>query len=421
MSTFLPFRQRAALTCALALLTSFAARADEWTDWLDGMAGLSPQAALERLQQAPDNFRQKADYYYWLGVYTLKTGTPAQAIEHFEHALMLDPDHAGAWYDYGLAHCRTGDQASCSVILESARARFGPPPALKEVKQPFLMVSGEVRTHLGHSSNLNAGSQTDRIDLWLNGQTFPLLLAGTSLAQAATFGDAAVDLRLSPTDAPGLVANITVYQRRPLDNRDMVGDYRVLAGELSYAAAPDQRVGLQYYDMDDTRLGSLSVQGVWWQKQFAPRGTQTLLAIERRTPSSGLPSYYTLRAEGSTYFRRGLEGRAALESDQPDSERPGRSQKRLTLGLNLPLTIMDKGRLEIGGRWQGARDSDAYSPFFGNERRKIQAWESRLRFNWPLAPQIDLRSEARYTRQHSNLALFDFNERMITLGIAARF
>ncbi len=422
MSTHLPFRQRAIrAACALALLTSFAARADDWDSWLEEVLKLSPQAAVQRLQEAPEHFWGKADYYYWLGVFTLKTGAPALAIEHFERALMIAPDHAGAWYDYGLAHCRKGDQASCRSILDTALSRFGPPPALHNIEQPRFMVSGEIRSHAGYSSNLNSGSTSDQINLWINGQAFPLLLAGSSRSQGASFSDAALDLRISPTHSPEIVANLSIYKRRPWENRDMIGDYSVLAGELSYLATSDQRIGLQSYELKDSRLGSLSVLGAWWQKQYGPSGTQTQLTIERRSPSSDLPSYYTLRAEGITYIHRGLELRTAIENDLPDSDRPGRSQKRLTLALSQHLKIMDKGRLELSGRWQGARDSDTYSPFFGDTHRKLQTWETRLRFNWPLTPQIDLRSEARYTRQRSNLSLFDLDERMITLGLAARF
>ena len=415
-------RHLAALACTLACLSSTAAYADSWNEWLAGMAGLSPQAALERLQQAPAAYRQQADYFYWLGVYTLKAEAPlAQAIEYFEQALMLNPSHAGAWYDYGLVLCRTGDQASCQTILESARAHFGPPPALANVERPLLAISGEVRSHIGHSNNLNSGSQAEHINLWLDGQRIPLTLAGSSRAQGATFGDAAVDLRLVPTYAPQLALALNAYGRTPLQNRDLIGNYRVLAGELTYALTPYQRIGLHSYSMKDTQLGSLSALGTWWQMLHDQRGTHTLLAAERRAPSGSTPSYITLRAEAATRLWRGLEGRFGTESDLPDSNRPGHSQQRLILGLNLPLHILSKGKLEIAGRWQGAQDRAAYSPFFGDTRRKSQTQEIRLRFNWPLTPQIDLRTEARYIRQRSNIPLFDFNERMVSLGLAARF
>ena len=395
-------------------------------DWFERLATLTPQAALEQLEQAPAAYRQRSDYYYWLGVYSQRAGLPdILVIEHFEHALMLNPNHAGAWYDYGLALCRTGDVASCQTVLETAHTRFGTPPALAgesgQLERPRFALAGEFRSNVGYSSNLNFGSGVESINLRLNGQDINLALASSSRAQSAFFGDAALDLKVIPTDAPEFTAMLTTYERFPQQNRDLIGDYRAIVGDLIYAPTPTQRVGLQGYSMNDSRLGSLSVVGAWWQLQQSRQGMATYLAAERRSPSGTLASYTTLRAEQVALIWRSLEGRIGAESDLPHGDRPGYSQQRLFLGWRLPVHILGQGQLELSGRWQDAQDSQTYSPLFGDEPRRISTRESRLRLSWPLGARVDLRFDARYTRQTSNIALFDLDEKYISAGIAARF
>lgn len=284
-------RRLAAQACLVVALASVRAHADAWSDWLAELSGLPAQTALQRLEQAPGQFRELADYYYWLGVYSQKAGMPAaQAIDHFEHALMLDPDHAGAWYDYGLALCQTGEQASCKAVLDHARSRFGLPPALQDRSLPRFLVSGEARGDIGYSSNLNAGSQAQSINLWLDGYPIPLLLADSGRAQPAWFAGAAFDLKLRPAQGQPLAATISAYARSPLQKRQQIGDYRVLAGEVGYSLAPDHRVGLHGYGMEDSRLGSLSVLGLWWQTTYGTGSTQTLLAAEQRNLSGEIPA-----------------------------------------------------------------------------------------------------------------------------------
>ncbi len=411
------------MLCVLALHCVGAARADAIGDWFVSLDQIPPETALQMLDEAPASYRQRGDYYYWLGVYTEKAGLPtAQAIAHFEHALMLDPNHAGAWYDYGLALCRIGDQASCQNVLETARARFGAPPALGEAAdRPMFALAGELRSNVGYSNNLNFGSGVESINLSLDGQDISLDLAATSRAQAAWFGDAALDVTLIPTDAPQLTATFTAYERLPLQNRELIGNYRVLVGDLIYAFTPSQRGGLQTYGIDDSNLGSLNVFGGWWQMQHEGLEASTLLGAERRNPSGSLASYTTLRAEYVARIWRSLEGRLGAEDDLPAGDRPGYSQRRWTVGLRLPLQIMERGQLEIGARWQDAQDTQAYSPLFGDVVRRITTREGRLRLSWPLAPRVDLRFDARYARQISNIDLFDLNEKYFTLGFAARF
>ena len=414
-------RLLAAAACSLALFSA-PGQAETWAQWRQGLQGLSPEAGLRQLQQAPAEFRELADYFYWLGVFTLKANGPvAQASEHFEHALMLDPEHAGAWYDYGLSLCKGGQYASCQTVLNTAQERFGPPPLLKDATPPRFFLTGEARSHVGYSSNLNAGSRASELTLWLGGEAIPMQLASASRAQGAAFADAGIDLKVVPAENPQLAMAFSAFGRRPLQQRATIGDYSVLAGEISYATTPTQRIGMQAYAMNDTELGSLQVFNTWWQFQRQPGDPRALLVAERRLPDGHLPDYSTLRAEVSYPIWRRLTGRFAIEQDLAENDRPGRSQRRWLAEVTLPLQILGKGSLDISGRWLNARDSAPYSAFFGDTRRKSDLWETRLQFSWPLADGIALRSEARYTRVDSNLALYNQSERMVMLGLAFRF
>jgi hypothetical protein len=420
------FRLAHKLLWVLSVTCSTLVQADAADDWFRHLSTLTPQAALERLEQAPLAYQQSGDYYYWLGVYAEKAKLPdMQVIEYFERALMLNPNHAGALYDYGLVLCRIGDVSSCQNVLQTAKTNFGTPPALAgentPSERPRFALAGEFRSNVGYSSNLNFGSGVETINLRLNGQNVNLTLAGSSRAQSAYFGDAALNLSLVPTDFPQITATLSFYERFPLQNRELIGNLRATVGDLIYSLTPTQRLGLQAYVMNDSRLGSLAVNGIWWQLQHSGQDMSTYIAAEQRNPSGTLATYASLRAEHVARLWRSLEGRIGIENDLPQGDRPGYSQLRYFLGWRLPIKIFNKGQLELRGRWQNAQDSKAYSGLFGDERRRIETIESRLNLSWPLGARMDLLVDMRHTRQTSNIELFKLNENYISTGISARF
>ncbi|WP_170285845.1 tetratricopeptide repeat protein [Propionivibrio limicola] len=418
-----PPRLRLTLSLALMLLClgSRAAHSQSWRDWIEQTHRLPPAAALERLENAPESFRQLADYYYWRGHYTKQTGGSTEAAnELFEHALMLDPDHAGAWYDLGIGLCKAGDLDSCKTLLLSAKERFGAPPIAPE-SLPAFIASGEIRTRLGYSNNLNAGSQTAALGLWLDGQRILLPLANASRAQASGFIDTTIDLQAIPTFAPRWSLALTAYGRHPFQHRDILGNYHLFAFESGYAVTAQQRTGVQTYRMEDSQQGSLAAHNLWWQYIHTASATQSRITAERRIPDGTAPSYTSLRAETVTPLWNTVIGRIALEYDLPENDRPGHSQQRETISFTLPLRIAGDGQLNLTGRWQYTHDSDAYSPLFGNERRTSRLWEARLAGRWPLNPRLDLLLDAGYSSQRSNIKLFDIDEGSVILGLGARF
>ncbi|MFD2447226.1 tetratricopeptide repeat protein [Vogesella fluminis] len=349
----MPPKQRIKTLAAILLtMASTASHADNWQEMQAQLATLSPQDALQALLQAPPAIRQQTEYHYWLGTYALQAGDTQLAITHLEQALLLQPDHAGAWYDYGMALCRDGQRTSCQNILEAAKARYGLPPALQQQTGPAITINGELRSHVGRSSNYNAGSQADRMDILLSGQSISLPLSGDSRAQAASYHDIALDLQLFSHRLPSISLNTGFYARRPISGQQTLAEYGNWHGELSHESG-NQRLALNLAVFKDSLLGRQSKIGLWWQGRQAALGWQTGIEQNRTQQQP----YLTLNAGSSLILGRAGQIRLTAEQDQRQTTRPGQSQRRLAIGYNLPLLLLQTARLDAGYRWQQARDS----------------------------------------------------------------
>lgn len=404
-----------------------AALQDTWSQWLQAtVAGLTPEAALSQLQQAPAQFTALSDYHYWLGVYLQASKQPLeQAANAFELALLTDPNHAGAWFDYGLLQCRMGFESNCQSILAEARRRFGTPPQAKSLHPAPASWQGNISIGLGHSSNYNQGSSSQSIPIQWGGQTLSLELANSSRPTASAYQWQALDLAYRSTDHPQYEARLGLTRRTPMNAQAELGGLDSHAVELIWHAQPNYDYSLQLQTIKDGDLGSLKTQGLRWLYKLQP-ATAVLLAVEQRQPESPQPAYQTVITEvrqTGRYAGTAFHAALSAEKDLPQDQRPGRSQIRLQAAASLeqPDLLPWHGKLRLTVRLLASVDEQAYSPLFGDTRRQNIQTETALRLSWPLTNKVELQTELRHFNQQSNLALFKQTETQFNCTLGYRF
>lgn len=391
----------------------------DWPDWFAAQRRLPAEQALQHLYDAEAKFSHLSEYQYWLGVYLLETDAPlAQALERFERALMLDPNNAGAMYDYGIILCKMGDQASCTNILQHAQALFGVPPKLltSDRLTGKLLAHGEVRTGLGYSTNYNRGPHSNSLDINLAGMVANLPLAENDRAQAGFFAEIAASATLTHISAPQLSLTLNALRREP---HAQLADFTAIAGELNWQYVPNQRLSFLYYRLDDAVQGRLDAHAIYLAQQLASYGYWSV-GVEHRQ-ARNYSGYVTLRAEGVYPLFSAIDVLARIERDFGQVGRPDLQQTRATLGINLKTLLLDQAKLDFAWRSQYAQDNNVYSSIFGERVRHFWQNEFGIRLSWPINKTFELRSDLRHFRQISNLQLFVQRETLFTLGVAGRF
>ncbi len=407
-----------------------------WANWLAAanLSSLEPAAAIDKLKQAPTQFQTFGDYHYWLGHYMQAAGyPPGTAAAEYELALLYDPDHAGAWFDYGLIQCRLGNDADCQSILDEARRRFGPLPGQYAAAQPVRPWRGEIRVGMGHSSNYNLGSDNQYIPIQIGDDAFKLELSPEYLPIAAFFSKVELDLAYQNVHHPQFSARASVQQRHPLENRGQLDNWYSANLDLTWQPAERHTLTLYSQDMHESAQDSFQGRGLRWAyldgnvpfKLGASWGGSA--AIERRRTEAAQPSYTSLlsqlRLNGSPIWGATLFATLGIEKDLPHEQRPGRGQARFYLAAAVAQAnlLPGRGTAQVAVRLTDLTDSDPYSPLFGNVVRHNTQTDATLALSWPLWAQTILQAELRHFRQLSNLALFDQRETQFNLILGYRF
>ena len=368
---------------------------------------------------------QSAEYHYRAGLDALTAGRPRTAADEFERALMDNPDHAGAWFDYGLTLCRLGERASCRALLAAALARFGPPPALAGREAPLDWVyNGEVRSGLGHSSNLSRGVAGNEVTLFIDGQELRLPLASDLRPQPSSYAELGADLRLRHP-LTGFEAGLTTYQRAGA--AAAAPSQQAIVLDAGWDLQPGQRAGVLAYQVKErspSGASAVDAYGVWYERAPGPRQPRLALALENRETTNPGYRYGVARVEAGQRLSDwggwpGIELQAIGEAES-QNWRPGGAQRRLALAMRAPLNY-EWGRVDLSLRGQHAWDTQIYSPLLGDVRRRTRLVEGSIRLTWPVGQQLALRAELRATQQNANLELFTYSERLAAVGLLYRW
>lgn len=379
---------------------------------LPGLQQLAPGAAWQRLINPAEAWFADAQYHYWRGVFAMQAGQWQDARDSFERTLLLDPDHAGAHYDYGLTLCRLEQTESCKTILSHAKRVYGPPPAWVQPEEPPGKVAVEARFGGGYSSNLNRGPTASTIPVQLQGVTLDFILSESMRPRSGSYTEGSVYLS-HENSQNGAQLQAGFYQRfQPQDAR-----LNLATLEWRWPLAPHHSAGLQAYNVSEAAVRRITGVGVTSDWRFQGPLKRLILTLENRQLPSAAASYPALRLDAEFRGVYGWSWRLFQDAEAPSPKRAGEGVRQAGAVFARGWDPTWLGAPDMSLRYAYSRDLQPYSPLFGGKVRTLQQAELQLRLTTPLplgqtsgrwTPQ--LRSEWRYLGQRSNIPLFNINE-----------
>lgn len=476
-SRFRPLACSKGLTCGRAFALVAFAMACSATSAQTAQAPDCNPAQLQAQLQAGQTIgvaqishcQQHAPWLAVLGRWHLFQGRYAEALEHLERALLLDPTQAPVQLDFAIALAGAGDTLSALGLVRQLQQEPNLPEALRQALQarveqwqnPVTLSLGpleqrqwrlQLGTRLGHDSNLLGAPNLQSITLQLFGLPVTLPLDDSYASQPGPYHRH--DLALSYQQRH---ADRITHAQASLSQRNTPG---LLAGRLQQAsvqigtslgapadwgwASADTRLYLQ------GQLASLLSGQAATQRQH---NTAALMAgldtsfrpsfgnAQGSTPNAPAPEWLCQQRHGLEWLRRAtvaspvLDGVYAglssqwtcqdnrptgdnaqaqlalrLGSDQPrQPERPGGAQYQASMRLGWQQDA-GPGQLQIETELDISQDQRVYSDILAPDtKRRLQRHALRLQWQRPLGQGLQLQLGAEWQRQRSNIALFSIH------------
>ena len=379
------------------------------------------------------------DYDYAFGVAATDTGHSADAILAFQRVLAVQPGNAQARAEIARAYARAGD-------AESARAQFDTvlddPSIPDPVRQRFNRivrdldtvrsggatdVTGFVEASGGYDGNINTATNLTSITLPIFSFLGPASLSGAAVSQDGGFGGVAggISVRTPLSAQTSLFASLLGDSRFNTRNSDFDQVSGTGTAGIAHTLANRDVLSLsgQYQEF---WLG-----GDHYRTAYGAIGQYTKRLAGGRALSFGLQYYRLdyasdpLRDADRYSASISYAGRIALISLSGGKEQVReRSADNLSNGfvglrggIEKPLSstlavVMGAG---IEGRWHDADD-----PLFLKARRDTQL-DGSLAVKLLVTRTVYLKPGVSYTRNFSNIDLYDYRRFTATLAIRADF
>lgn len=397
-------------------------------------AGAQAEQAYQHLSGDLDAHIGEADYNYLLGMAAIDAGHVPEAILAFQRTIALDPAHSRARAEMARAYAMAGDpdtaRAQFADVLRDAalpdpvRARVtGLVAGLdKQISGKTSDVSGFGELSGGYDSNLNSATDLTSITIPLFAVFGPGTLAGNARSQNDGYGEAQAGL-----------SAVTGLDRGNKLFGSVLGSYRgygkarafnqgSVTGSFGFAHSTPNH---------DTLSLSAQVQQFWLGDQSY---RQTYGAIAQYTHAlqggralSFSAQYARLRydnqplynahhiAAGISYATRrfvlsGDGGYEAVASGSTQSNYFADASASVDLPLAKRVSL-------LGGAALGVRRYDKLDALFLTKRHDTRV-DVSAGFKYALNDRLSLRPRVTYTRNFSNIPLYDYER--FTAGLAAR-
>jgi len=403
------------------------------------MAVGKPADAVAILKPLESTRAGEPGYDFLLGLALLDSGDPERAVFAFERVLAVQPDHAQARAEIGRAYLQLGERDAGVKELESVR-KMGVPDDARRTIENYLnafgagptRLSGYFETSMGHDSNINSGAASSRMAipalgnlvfslsrdgreqssnfLNLNGGInvlHPLaqgwfLLGSGAFAQRMNFGNSkfnnlTIDGNLGVRYVAGSNALTFGFQGQTFDveherNRNalgLVGQWQHQLDAQNQISVFGQWTRLRYPDQE-LRDANRSILGVAYAKVFT---------------GSWTPSMYA-----SLYTGREKERNS-------DVQHLGHTPWGVRFGGQIRPSSSTTWFTNVSYEHRRYGGDD---PLF-LEQRRDQQWDLRLGMNyepyrfWSVSPQLS------YTRNRSNIAIYDYSRAMLSVAVRRDF
>ena len=394
---------------------------------------------------APEQSKRAGDpdYDYLLGIAALDSGRPNEAIFALERVLAVKPKHLQARAEIARAYMETGEKAAAKQEFEAVQSQ-NPPAEVNATIQRFLdainqgqggpstMLNGYLEASIGNDSNVNSATASDQVAIPAFGGAVATLDATgvqTRDSFATVSGGANVRHPLSP--------EWSVFGGVNLNERKNSSQHLFNTGEmdgnvgLSLAQAKDSysvALQLQGFNVDNKRYRNASGMTLQWQRdlqgsiQASSYFQYTNLKYPDQTVRDAnryvLGAAYASMLSGD-YAPVAYGGLYGGQEKVKDSSRPDLGHKLFGLRTGGELSIYAQtklfGSLSIESRRYGGDDT-----FFLVTRKDTQS-DLKVGLNyvmdklWTLTPQIS------YTKNKSNIVIYDYKRSMISLGLRRDF
>lgn len=411
-----------------------------------GAAAAPADTAAARARAEADYARLSAEaaaragdpaFDYALGIAALDTGRYGEAIIALQRVLAVTPANAAARAELARAYALAGD-------IDTAREQFATvvdDPSLPDpVRQRFTGfvrgfdkqirgggsdISGFVDARVGHDSNINSATELNSIVIPLFSFLGPGQLGAGARAQSDTFYDiiAGVSGVTAISRQDRLFASVLGNWRDNFDSDTF--DQAALTATAGYAHsfANQDVVSISaqaqefWLDRGSFRT-SLGVTGQY-TKALSGGKAVTLSAAWNRLDFDGDPLRDANRYSGSVSFVGKLFVAGLSAGKEETRQQAGDNLSFAFVGANIGAEVPLAKRLAmVAGAGFDLRRHDAPDPLF-LAKRKDERVDLQAGLKVAVTDRLFLQPTATWSRNWSNIALFDFERWTVSVG--ARF
>ncbi|CAM3304794.1 DUF560 domain-containing protein [Sphingomonas antarctica] len=377
------------------------------------------------------------DFDYALGLAAEDSGHRAEAIIALQRVLAVQPKNAPARAELARVYALTGDvdtaEREFSTVVEDpslpdpVRQRFNQLVGglRREQRAGGTSLSGYAEASSGYDSNINTATGLTSITLPLFASLGPAALSGTATRIDEAFGNFEGGLSV----ASGVSRQTRLFASLLGSYRDNYGSRTFDQGTLTGTAG----VGFTRANRDVVSLSG-QAQQFWLNRDSYRQAYSAIGQYTHRTAGGQALSFgvqysrldyrtdplrdadrYTATASytGKTTFvavSSGLEDTRRAAGDNASNGFVGGR-----MGFERPLGTRFSVLGSAGLEYRGYRAPD---PLFLQTRHDTQ-FDAALGFRVLVAPRVTLRPLATYTRNASNIDLYDYNR--VTGSVAVRF
>ncbi|HVY06819.1 MAG TPA: tetratricopeptide repeat protein [Burkholderiales bacterium] len=399
------------------------------------------QEAYDLLE--PFEFDQAGElkYDYLLGLAALESGKPEKSSLVFERVLAVEPRYLGVRLDLARSYFQLGDIARATQEFQTVLAQ-NPPPDLKANAERYMQaieqakmpkrfsLTSYIEIGGGRDSNVNSSTSDNPVNL-SNGQ--PFFLDSSSLKRGDNYGTAALGGEMGYVLTP----NWSVYGG--LDTRYRwyheidTADYGTLDGHAGIGLTLGQhffRVGVTgerfFLDQQAYRKSYGGIAEYRYQAgdrdqlslntQYTEyRHLSELLTVNDFDQALGSIGWLHVLASGRTLFSINLNGgHEDAVGGRPDGD-------ALLLGGRLfgQTALTDKVGIFATAGAQRSKYKDENVSF--GETRADWLYDVTIGMNWQFASKWSLRPQVTYTKNNSNIPLYDFDRLDMALNLRRDF
>jgi tetratricopeptide (TPR) repeat protein len=413
----------------------------------------NPKQAYMELIRLQDKMAGDIDFDYLLGVSALDSGKIDDAIIAFERVLSVNPAHAGAQMDLARAYFTAGSYDLAESAFRQLAASNPPPIAQQTINRYLEAItakkrqttagwSGYAELGLGYDDNIT-GVPTDfgaaaQQSFGIVGIT----ATGNSVKRKAGFGNAAaaaeyaMPLSRGYSAFAGAEAKVRGYSGESKYNS---ASAEVRAGGALNDGPTQWRLsgGYQYFEQEGEAPGdpkptndrrNANVQADW--KHYVDQKTQVGLGLQLsrvRFPTNPIEDFNQVYV--STSVLRSFETRgvplfyvSAFFSDDhavnklADGE-TDKSKNMAGLRTYFQYSLTPKLNAFNGLGFVYRRDKDSFARSTTVEKGKDKFAEFLLGLNWQFRKTCAVRAQWSYTRNDSNISIYDFNRNEVSSAV----